>query len=45
MGSISGWLDMAKWTCFGFYFVLEDLTIVRYAPFSFLLTAITTTTY
>ncbi|CAI7641579.1 unnamed protein product [Penicillium manginii] len=29
MGSISGWLDMAKWTCFGFYFVLEDLTILH----------------
>lgn len=29
MGSVSGWIDLAKWTCFGLYFVLEDLTIVR----------------
>lgn len=28
MGSVAGWLDLAKWTCFGLYFVLEDLTIV-----------------
>lgn len=26
---MSGWIDLAKWTCFGLYFVLEDLTIVR----------------
>lgn len=30
---MSGWIDLAKWTCFGLYFVLEDLTIVR-APVS-----------
>lgn len=28
MGSVAGWLELAKWTCFGLYFVLEDLTIV-----------------
>ncbi|KAJ5666501.1 peroxin-11B Pex11B-Penicillium chrysogenum [Penicillium maclennaniae] len=28
MGSVPGWIDLAKWTCFGLYFVLEDLTIV-----------------
>lgn len=28
MGSVAGWLDLAKWTCFGLYFILEDLTIV-----------------
>lgn len=28
VGSVSGWLDLAKWTCFSLYFVLEDLTIV-----------------
>lgn len=28
MSSVPGWLDLAKWTCFGLYFLLEDLTIV-----------------
>lgn len=28
MGSVPGCIDLAKWTCFGLYFVLEDLTIV-----------------
>lgn len=28
MSSVPGWIDLAKWTCFGLYFVLEDLTIV-----------------
>lgn len=32
MGSVSGWIDLAKWTCFGLYFVLEDLTIVCTQP-------------
>ncbi|KAJ5923838.1 hypothetical protein N7466_008025 [Penicillium verhagenii] len=29
MGSIAGWIDLAKWTCFSLYFVLEDLTILH----------------
>lgn len=29
MSSVPGWLELAKWTCFGLYFLLEDLTIVR----------------
>ncbi|KAJ5112784.1 hypothetical protein N7532_000829 [Penicillium argentinense] len=29
MGSVPGWLELAKWTCFGLYFVLEDLTILH----------------
>ncbi|KAJ5133104.1 hypothetical protein N7526_004469 [Penicillium atrosanguineum] len=29
MGSVPGWIDLAKWTCFGLYFVLEDLTILH----------------
>ncbi|KAJ5666630.1 hypothetical protein N7462_011039 [Penicillium macrosclerotiorum] len=29
MGSVSGWLELAKWTCFGLYFILEDLTILH----------------
>ncbi|KAK5805820.1 hypothetical protein VI817_000078 [Penicillium citrinum] len=29
MGSVAGWLDLAKWTCFGLYFILEDLTILH----------------
>ena len=31
MGSVPGWIDLAKWTCFGLYFVLEDLTIVGFS--------------
>lgn len=27
-GSVAGFLELAKCTCFGLYFVLEDLTIV-----------------
>ncbi|GLI75767.1 hypothetical protein PoHVEF18_004030 [Penicillium ochrochloron] len=29
MSSVPGWLDLAKWTCFGLYFLLEDLTILH----------------
>ncbi|KAJ5569483.1 peroxin-11B Pex11B-Penicillium chrysogenum [Penicillium hispanicum] len=29
MGTVAGWLELAKWTCFGLYFVLEDLTILH----------------
>ncbi|KAJ5732226.1 hypothetical protein N7493_003707 [Penicillium malachiteum] len=29
VGSVAGWLELAKWTCFGLYFVLEDLTILH----------------
>ncbi|KAJ5172050.1 subunits of heterodimeric actin filament capping protein Capz [Penicillium capsulatum] len=29
MGTVAGWLDLAKWTCFGLYFVLEDLTMLH----------------
>ncbi|KAJ5758502.1 hypothetical protein N7520_005658 [Penicillium odoratum] len=29
IGSVARWLDLAKWTCFGLYFVLEDLTILH----------------
>ncbi|KAJ5215395.1 uncharacterized protein N7498_001802 [Penicillium cinerascens] len=29
MGSVPGWIDLAKWTCFGLYFVLEDLTMLH----------------
>lgn len=38
MGSVARWLDLAKWTCFGLYFALEDLTIVRIRliPFSYI---------
>ncbi|CAG8947485.1 unnamed protein product [Penicillium salamii] len=27
--SVTGLIDLAKWTCFGLYFVLEDLTILH----------------
>lgn len=33
MGSVPGWIDLAKWTCFGLYFLLEDLTIVSESVF------------
>ena len=38
IGSVPAWLDLAKWTCFGLYFVLEDLTMVciSFLFFSFL---------
>jgi hypothetical protein len=36
MGSVAGWLDLAKWTCFGLYFVLEDLTMVCFPFFGLL---------
>lgn len=29
--SVAGLLELAKCTCFGLYFVLEDLTTVRYS--------------
>ncbi|KAJ5081891.1 peroxin-11B Pex11B-Penicillium chrysogenum [Penicillium alfredii] len=29
IGSVAAWLELAKWTCFGLYFVLEDLTILH----------------
>ncbi|KAJ5651446.1 uncharacterized protein N7484_005169 [Penicillium longicatenatum] len=29
IGSVAGWIDLAKWTCFSLYFVLEDLTILH----------------
>lgn len=29
-GSVAGLLELAKCTCFGLYFVLEDLTTVCY---------------
>ncbi|KAJ6014182.1 hypothetical protein N7540_008773 [Penicillium herquei] len=29
VGSVARWLELAKWTCFGLYFVLEDLTILH----------------
>ncbi|KAJ5175802.1 uncharacterized protein N7482_001679, partial [Penicillium canariense] len=29
LGSVPGWLDLAKSTCFGLYFLLEDLTILH----------------
>lgn len=29
VNSVAGWLDLAKYTCFALYFLLEDLTIVR----------------
>lgn len=32
MSSVPGGLELAKWTCFGLYFLLEDLTIVRDSP-------------
>ncbi|KAJ6086283.1 peroxin-11B Pex11B-Penicillium chrysogenum [Penicillium sp. IBT 16267x] len=28
-GSVAGWIDLAKWTCFGLYYVLEDLTMLH----------------
>lgn len=35
-GSVAGMLELAKCTCFGLYFVLEDLTTVCYlSPFPF----------
>ncbi|KAJ5484185.1 hypothetical protein N7539_005981, partial [Penicillium diatomitis] len=29
MGTVAGILDLAKYTCFGLYFILEDLTILH----------------
>jgi hypothetical protein len=35
-GSVAGMLELAQCTCFGLYFVLEDLTTVHYlSPFPF----------
>lgn len=34
--SVAGMLELAKCTCFGLYFVLEDMTTVRFQlPFLF----------
>lgn len=30
--SMNGFIDLAKWTCFGLYFVLDNLTIVCFVP-------------